>query len=656
MLIAQPYQATTFVDVTDAAGVACSHSTTQTILQVEDLCDCMDETPVMNADAEIMASWITGGVAAGDYDGDGWTDLYVVGGDAGSNRLFRNLGNKTFEDVTASTAAAIEDERTTGPVFVDYDGDGDLDLFLGGVLDTPPRLLRSDRLPDDSVVFTNVWTQAFSGFDAKKTPVTWGPAFADYDRDGDLDAFLPHSMLPPGPILDPATTGSTQHLWRNDGDGTFTDVSIEAGISSLFGVENAAGESLTDQTFSPNFVDLDEDGWLDLVVAGDKGTSRVLLNQRDGSFHNATDGDVITGRTAMGTAIGDFDNDGHFDWFVSHVRFADVTSGNRLYRGHGNGTFTDVTSEAGVRNGHWGWGGCFADFDNDGHLDIFHVNGFYHVPNNIFIFGGEWTNTPAVLFRSNGDGTFTERAADMGLSEAGEGRGVSCFDYDRDGDVDLAVSNHRGAFRLWENVDGNADGFLRVDLVGRAPNTRGVGARVSLESTGPGSSLPPQLRLVRAGNNFVSSDPPELLFGLAKDVGPFRLTVNWMDGSITQRPDIDAGSSLVIRQCHLAVSTTYAVGGGLVLDGEAEDPEGNDVSSLLRWSQGTLGNVVATGPSVNLTTLGLETGLHTMFLSLPPDTNQEQTYLPFEALVPGCIPDCAVFSDGFESGDTSAWQ
>ncbi|MEM7356154.1 MAG: CRTAC1 family protein, partial [Acidobacteriota bacterium] len=602
----------TFVNVTDAAGLTHSHQTTQTILRTEDICDCMDVTPVMGYHAEILVSWITGGVAAGDYDGDGWIDLYVIGGDAGSNRLFRNLGDKTFEDVTAATGVGVDGERTAGAVFVDFDGDGDLDLFVGGALDTPPRLFRAEVQIDDTVLYTDVWSQAFADFDTAKTPVTWSPAFADYDGDGDLDAFLPHSMSPHGPILDPQTMGSTQHLWRNEGDGTFRDVSIETGISALFGVAGGPGESERDQTFSPNFVDLDEDGRLDLVIAGDVGTSRVLLNRGDGTFANATDGAVITGRTAMGTTVGDFDNDSHFDWFVSHVRFIDPASGNRLYRGLGDGTLENVTASAGVRNGHWGWGACAADFDNDGHLDLFHVNGFYHVPNNPFVFGGEWTNTPAVLFRSNGDGTFTQRAAEMGLSDGGEGRGVSCLDYDRDGDIDVAISNHRGPFRLWENVGGHAAGFVRLRLAGRAPNTRAIGARVELRPTGAGSSLAPQLRLVRAGSNFVSSDPAELLFGLAGEAGPLELEVSWPDGSISQSPDIAPSDELEIPQSLLAVTgaTTFPEGAGGMLEGRAEDLSGQDLSDQLQWAKDSVDNVVGTGPTLDLASFGLEVGSH----------------------------------------------
>jgi hypothetical protein len=464
--------------------------------------------------------------------------------------------------------------------------------------------------------------------------------------------------MPSGPILDPDTLGSTQHLWRNEGDGTFRDVSVEAGISALFGVEDVAGESVRDQTFSPNFVDLDEDGWLDLVVAGDIGTSRVLLNRTDGTFANATDGEVVTGRTGMGTAIADFDNDGHFDWFVSHVRFPDPESGNRLYRGLGDGTFEEVTQAAGVRNGHWAWASCFADFDNDGQVDLFHVNGFYHVPTNPFTFDHRFTDTTAVLFMADGDGTFTEKSALMGLSDGGEGRGVSCFDYDRDGDMDVAISNHRGPFRLWENQGGHEAGFLNVRLAGRAPNTAGIGARVRLGARREGAELADQIRLLRAGSNFVSSDAAEAHFGLGGEPGPFAVEVRWPRGPVTELAEVAADRFLVIGQAWLALSTETVFSEEALgeLAAEAEDALGQDVADEIAWSLGTRDQVVGVGPRIDVASLGLLPGRHPMYISIG-DAATETTYLAFDLVIEvGCGLGCHLFSDGFESGDTSAWS
>jgi hypothetical protein len=209
--------------------------------------------------------------------------------------------------------------------------------------------------------------------------------------------------------------------------------------------------------------------------------------------------------------VGDYDNDGILDWFVSSVWDPDgpagenwYASGNRLYRGRGDGTFDDVTDAAGVREGFWGWGSTFADFDNDGHLDIFHVNGWYSSSA-----AAQFLMDPSRLFVANGDGTFTERSAEVGLNDTGMGRGVVAFDYDRDGDLDLFVANGQGPSRLWRNDSPPGNHWLGLRLRGRAPNTEAIGARIWVRTGGT-----TQLRELRAGSNFESQDPAEAHFGL----------------------------------------------------------------------------------------------------------------------------------------------
>ena len=206
---------------------------------------------------------------------------------------------------------------------------------------------------------------AFSGLVSNAD--TWSTAAADYDKDGDVDLFLTHWTQSGGP----------NHLWQNNGDGSFSPVDVTAGITGIT-------DTGYDLSFTPNFADLNNDGWPDIVLASDFGTSQVFHNNGNGTFTNTTQA-VINDENGMGAALGDYDNDGDLDWFVSSIYEADGvpdggwrTSGNRLYRNRGDGTFDDATDQAGVRPGHWGWGSVFADLNNDGHEDIFHVNGWEH--------------------------------------------------------------------------------------------------------------------------------------------------------------------------------------------------------------------------------------------------------------------------------------
>lgn len=474
---------------------------------------------LMDLDFELAMT--SGGVAAGDYDGDGWIDLYAIGGPSGHNRLLRNRGDGTFEDIASSAGVALPGSFGAGPIFVDYDGDGHLDLVVGGVLGTAVRFLhnRGDgSFRDDTAV---------AGISASATTV--GFAFGDFDRDGDLDASMAHWAAP---------LAYEARLWRNDGGGRFTNASAEAGV------DIRRGDVPLDLSFTPNFADIDSDGWPDLLVAGDFGTSQIFRNQRDGTFADTTTA-TIDDENGMGAAVGDFDNDGDLDWFVSSIWNPPGTppanwgvTGNRLYRNRGDGVFDDATDEAGVRVGYWGWGSCFADFNLDGHLDLFHVNGWGADLATAFF------ADPSRLFVSNQDGTFAERSLELGLDETDQGRGVVCFDYDRDGDVDAFVANNGGPPRLWKNrAEGLGNSFLQVSLVGDQSNSQAIGARVSITT---GATR--QMREIRAGNNFVSQDPALAHFGLGTAKAIDELHVRWPNGQETRLVEQAVDRFIVIRQ------------------------------------------------------------------------------------------------------------
>ena len=478
----------------------------------------------MSGGPESESQRISGGVAAGDYDNDGWVDLYAVSGDSGSNLLFRNLSNGTFQDVAAFAGVDVTERIGAGPTFADYDGDGHLDLIVGGVS------------PDEEVIlFNNNGDGTFSDvtsdsmLDTVSKENTFSSAFGDYDMDGDLDLFMTHwnSGLA---LLDI----STEHLWRNNGDGTFTDVSIGSGISPAYWSEVHFG-------FTPNWTDINNDGYPDMLVAGDFGTSKIFVNQKDGTFSETTT-NVIDDENGMGAAVGDYDNDLDFDWFVSSIYdpngVAEANwgiSGNRLYRNDGNGLFQNVTEPAGVEHGFWGWGSCFADLDNDGYLDLVHVNGFSAQ------IAGEYFNDPTRVFMSNGNGTFTERAQELGLNDTGQGRGIVCFDYDKDGDIDVFITNNDQQPKMFRNDGGNQNNFINISLNGLPPNTQGVGAKIIITASGKS-----QIREIRAGSNFVSQNPAYAHFGLSDAEIVEAIEIEWLDGSTSNLQNVAANQFLVV--------------------------------------------------------------------------------------------------------------
>lgn len=535
-----------FTDITDSAGVSLTHATTQTVLRFEDFeMNTVDNIPGLGITSHLFSTWLTGGVAVGDYDQDGWPDIFVIGGEAGQSKLFRNNNGSTFIDVTDELGLSALSGRIAGAVFADYDGDGDLDLFMGGALGEAPRLLRNDVNQQSG--FINVFDTALADFQSEHSPNAWGGAFGDYNNDGCLDLLIPRSLLPNGPSPTFKTPqGSTQHLWQNQCDGSFIDVSNDAQISQIFtpGVHPNAGR---DQTFSGNFSDINNDGHLDILFTGDTSTDLILLNQGDGTFINVVDYNVITDKTAMGAVVADLNNDGYMDWFTSNIGMS--RSGNRLYYGNGDGTFINGTEGSGTLEGHWGWGACQLDVNLDRQPDIFHVNGFYFPDNtNPDAPGGRYDNAPAVLYVADGNGRFNESAATFGVDDIGEGRGVSCFDFDRDGDPDIAISNHNGPFKLYRNDLPEAQrNFLTITLSGLGANTEGIGKKVYLRSQHPDESGQ-LLHEIRAGGNFLSDNLAEANFGLGDWQGPFTVEVDWGDGSFSQLLDLTKNQFITIAE------------------------------------------------------------------------------------------------------------
>ncbi|NNE43452.1 MAG: T9SS type A sorting domain-containing protein [Gemmatimonadetes bacterium] len=446
-----------------------------------------------------------GGCAAGDFNGDGWTDLYVVGGNLGSNSLYRNNGDGTFTDIAVAAGVDEPGELTSGPAFADWDGDGDLDLALGGIETTNTKMFENNG----DGTFTDVTVA--SGVVLPKN--TMSCTFGDLDNDDDLDLLLSHWGHSEGP----------GHIWLNDGSGVFTEADSAVGYVGY-------SSPPTDYTFSFIVTDINDDGWNDLCVSSDFGTSHYFQNDGDGTFTNMTTS-VIFEDNGMGNTVADYDNDGDMDWFVTSIYDGGpFGTGNRMYR-NDNGVFSDATTTAGVRDGHWGWGASFQDFNNDGWLDIYHVNSWTSIA---------WQGGTSRMFVSDLDATFTESAASLGVDHAGQGRGTSCFDYDLDGDVDIFIFNNDEQCVLYRN-DGLTTNWLQVKLNGASPNTEQIGAKI--EATNGAST---QTRVLRCGNNYVSQDPAEAHFGLGNNATT-DLTITWTDGQTTVMNGVAANQRLVVN-------------------------------------------------------------------------------------------------------------
>lgn len=492
-----------FTDVTQTAGFTYAHGYSTL-------------TSGITRDLAVLAG---GGVAAGDYDEDGWPDLYVTRGTTGANLLFRNQGDGTFAETGAAAGVALQGKYHAGATFADIDGDADLDLFVAGFNDTPPTLFRNAG----DGTFTDITTA--SGLGVLRQ--SFSASFGDIDNDGDADLWVTHYLF----------NTSAGYLWRNNGSGVFTDISQAAGIQNGL---------LKDWT--ANFADINYDGWQDILVAGDFGTSQIYRNNHNGTFTRDTNSH-LTDENAMGAAVGDYDNDGDLDWFVSSISDpagsrppGTVTwgsTGNRFYRNDA-GVFADVTDATGTRTGNWGWGACFEDFNNDGQLDLFHTNGF-KASAEMFPLVHSFTLDPSKLFVANGAGGFSEQAAVLGVDDDRQGRGIVCFDYDRDGDTDLFIANNEQAPLLYRNDGGNLHNWLQVQLGGDGGNTEAAGARVWLTS---GATT--QMRELHVGSNYLSQNPLVATFGLGSNTEAEAITIRWPSGKETVLQKVKANQRVYV--------------------------------------------------------------------------------------------------------------
>ncbi len=468
---------------------------------------------------------VSGGVASGDLDGDQFIDLLMVRGTAASPVILHNQGNGKFSKRPLYKKSDYPQDIPSGPMMADIDGDGDLDILLGGVDGTPVRVFQNNGQLEFAEISEQTGLIIPGGINHSSL------SLGDYDRDGDLDLFIGHwEMIHPVP---------NYFLWQNNGQGQFTDVSQQAGLTSF--------EKLLRYTFVSSFTDINNDHWPDLLLANDFGHSQVFINQKNGKFKNITT-NIISDENGMGAVAADFDNDGDMDWFVASINDPNKVpeghwgiSGNRFYKNDGQGKFSDATDFAGVRKGGWGWAACAADFNNDGWLDLFQVNGMGIKGIKYYESAAEYFNDASVLFINNGLGKFSEQAKQRGINDRLFGRGVVCFDADRDGDIDIFVTNNNGRSLFYRN-DLSAKNYLSISLTGTGKNTQAIGARIELEQAGI-----KQFREIQANSHYLSNDPAEVHFGLSAMNPVNQLIVYWPDGDVSSYKEVKTNQRLVLK-------------------------------------------------------------------------------------------------------------
>lgn len=481
-----------------------------------------------------------------DYDNDGYLDLYLVNS-AAPSALFRNKGDGTFTDVTSSAKVDNQGSYGHGVACGDYDNDGYVDIYVTNF--GRNRLYHNNG----NGTFTDVTAQADVGDSRWSSSAT----FFDYDSDGFLDLYvvnyINYKLDASAPICFEEVAfsvteksrgychpkhfeGAPDRLYRNNGDGTFTDATEAANIRDPGGMFLGKGLGVV-------AADFDTDGNPDLYVANDDTPNYLFYNKGDGTFAEIA---ILTGcaysadgvaQAGMGVDAGDYNNDGFLDIFVTNFSYET----NTLYRNNGDGTFTDVSYKAQLGEESYlllGFGTGFFDADNDGHLDIFVANGhiFPNVEHTTDVLSYKQPNQ---LFRNQGDGTFIERRLEGHVVS----RGTLFGDYDNDGDTDMLITQLNSKVTLLRNEINTSNNWLSLKLIGTRSNRDGIGTRVTL-TIGTES----QTREVHRGSSYLSSNDPRLLFGLAEGTIVDKLQIHWQSGVVQILENLRANQELVVTE------------------------------------------------------------------------------------------------------------
>lgn len=496
------------------------------------------------------------GCAFFDYDNDGWMDAFILGGrrldgipPGASNKLYHNNRDGTFTDVTEK-AGLVDAGWACGVCVGDYNNDGFEDLYL--TYYGQNRLYRNNG----DGTFTDVTEKA--GLKDTRRRFGSGATFVDYNRDGWLDLFVDNYVeidlaTAPKPSLQvpncnyegvavncgPGGLGIPQHsLYRNNGDGTFTDVSKESGVAAMRGSYG----------FTTVAFDADEDGWQDIFVACDATPSMLLMNGHNGTFSEEAllrgvalgmGGEPMGG---MGVGIGDFDLDGHIDLVKTHF----INQATGVYKNNGKAEFEDVTARVGLAGERRfaGWGTGIVDLDNDGYPDIFIACGTF-APELEKMYAKYPAKNPRMIWRNQGDGTFLELSpeeAGPAIMSSHISRGCAFGDFDNDGDLDILIMNRNEPPSLLRNDAPAGNHWLKVRLEGTKSNRSAIGSRVLLRYGGK-----VQAQCLTSQSSFLSSCDPRLHFGLGAATTA-DIEIHWPTGASETHAGVAADQLVTIKE------------------------------------------------------------------------------------------------------------
>ena len=524
-----------FEDIAAKAGVRVRHYTRQ----------------FTGATGDVLHMFTSGGAAAaaGDYDNDGFDDLFVTNSNEGTqSHLYHNNGDLTFTDMGAKAGVGGGNDPKSivaDAVWFDYDNDGWRDLVV--IRFGTPILYHNEK----NGTFKDV--SAASGLNTFRNTIA-AMAF-DYDNDGRLDLlfgnyFKPLNLLElPDPHvlpndLDNAINGGGVTLWHNLGNGRFEDTTVKAGFGKHTGWTLDVGHG-----------DFDNDGDQDVYLACDYGTDRYFVNNGNGTFTDETEkalGGLDT-KKGMNVDVGDYDNDGRLDVYVTNITDEYMKECNMLWHNNGDGTFTDLSRETGTCETLWGWAAKFGDYDNDGLLDLFVVNGlrsagpdnyipvlvemitkpgvdFTDVRNWPKIGNMTWSGYQKKKFYRNIDGhAFKEMSAAAGVDNDKDGRGIAVADFDNDGRLDFFQANADQEPLLYRNITTGAGHWIELKLVGSKSNRDAIGARVTVKTTAR-----TMMREVDGGNGYAGQSTQRLHFGLGGQTAVQSIEVRWPSGAVQQ--------------------------------------------------------------------------------------------------------------------------